>query len=72
MCIIYHGLEWYNLRELYERKLTTTARGILHLFHSVALVTVIDVGADFVTINEHIHGVYRGVNTTLYYGRRPL
>ena len=57
MCIIYHGLEWYNLRELCERKFTTTARGILHLFHSVARVTVIDVGVDFVTINELAHKV---------------
>ena len=43
-------MEWYNfLRELCERKLTTTVRGILHLLHSVARVTVIDVGVDFVT-----------------------
>ena len=48
-CIIYRGLEWYNLRELCERKFTATARGILHLFHSVTRVTVIDVGVDFVT-----------------------
>ena len=54
MCIIYHGLEWYNLRELCKRKFTTTARGIL-LTHSVARVTVIDVGVDFVTINELAH-----------------
>ena len=47
-CLIYHGLEWYNLRELFERKFTTIARDILHLFHSVARVTVIDVGVDFV------------------------
>ena len=31
MCLIYHGLSWYNLRELCERKFTTSARGILHL-----------------------------------------
>ena len=55
MCIIYHGLDWYNLRELCERKFTTTARGILHLIHSVARVTVIDVGVDFVIINELAH-----------------
>ena len=27
-CIICHGLEWYNIRELCERKFTTTAHGI--------------------------------------------
>ena len=54
-CIIYNGLSWYNLRELCERKFTTTDRCILHLFHSVARVAVIDVGVDFVTINELAH-----------------
>jgi len=54
-CIIYHGLSWYNLRQLCERKFTTTARGILHLLNlipRVERVTVFDVGADFVTVNE--------------------
>ena len=30
MCIIYHGLSWCNLRELCERKFTTTDRGIIY------------------------------------------
>ena len=49
MCLIYHGLSWYNLRELWYITLRPIPR--------VARVTVIDVGVDFVTgtINELAH-----------------